>query len=135
MATNRRSVVKRDSKRLPHRIGTMGRVTDATQNNGRWWEGVGDDGVAQARDLLTMLHGLHGQRRLYDDLYTGLYEAQPPFWLIQMRAGAPIVQAASIMNSYTKARANIIRRCVDTAAAMLAKNPCEIRCQTDGASW
>jgi hypothetical protein len=82
-----------------------------------------------------MLFSLHGQRRLYDDLYTGLYEAQPPFWLIQMRAGAPIVQAASIMNSYTKARANIIRRCVDTAAAMLAKNPAEIRCQTDGASW
>ena len=135
MATSRRSIVKRDVKRLPHRIGTMGQVTDATQNNGRWWEGKGDDGVTQARDLLTMLHSLHGQRRLYDDLYTGLYEAQPPFWLIQMRAGAPIVQAASIMNSYTKARANIIRRCVDTAAAMLAKNPCEIRCQTDGASW
>lgn len=131
----KRQLVKRAVQRLPHRISTMGKMSDAGDNGGRWWESEGDAGVAQARDLLTMLHSLHGQRRLYDDLYTGLYEAQPPFWLIQMRAGAPIVQAASIMNSYTKARANIIRRCVDTAAAMLAKNPAEIRCQTDGASW
>ena len=132
----RRQLIKRGVSRLPHRIGTMGQVSVAGDNDGRWWEKETPEArAAQARDLLTMLFGLHGQRRLYDDLYTGLYEAQPPFWLIQMRAGAPIVQAASIMNSYTKARANIIRRCVDTAAAMLAKNPAEIRCQTDGASW
>jgi hypothetical protein len=131
----KRSVVKRGVQRLPHRISTMGQAVDPSADSGRWWEAEGDAGVAQARSLLSTLHSLHGQRRLYDDLYTGLYEAQPPFWLIQMRAGAPIVQAASIMNSYTKARANIIRRCVDTAAAMLAKNPAEIRCQTDGASW
>lgn len=135
MATERRQLVKRGVSKLPHRIGTMGSGFDVTVNNGRWWEAEGDAGVAQARGLMAMLFNQHGQRRLYDDLYVGLYEAQPPFWLIQMRAGAPIVQAASIMNSYTKARANIIRRCVDTAAAMLAKNPAEIRCHTDGASW
>ena len=93
MATKRR-LVQRDVKRLPHRIGTMGKISDLSQNNGRWWESKGDDGVAAARDLLALWFNGHGQRRLYDDLYTGLYEAQPPFWLVQMRSGAPIVQAA-----------------------------------------
>jgi hypothetical protein len=131
----RRNLIKRGVSRLPHPVGTLGSVADAAVNNGRWWEAKGDEGVSQVRSLLNTLHSLHNQRRLYDDLYTGLYEAQPPFWLVQMRTGSPLIQASNAMNSYTKARANIIRRCVDTAAAMLSKNPAEIRCHTDGASW
>ena len=136
MSRERRQLVKRDVYRLPHRIGTMGTGTDPLRNQGRWWEAAGDEGAAAARDVVNILHQTHGVRHMMDALFVGLYEGQPPYWLGSMAPRSPLlVQSALTMDAYTKARANLIRRCIDTGASMLAKNPAEIRCETDGASW
>ena len=127
----------RQVSRLPHRVGTMTRDYDALSDHGRWWEAdTEDERAAQARDVIRTLQGMHGGRHLYDSLYTGLYENQPPYWVGVLQPQAPgLVQFGSSVSTFTRSRVNVIRRCVDTAASMLAKNPAEIRCETDGASW
>lgn len=133
---SRKLVQGRQRYRLPHRMGTMGSGADTLRGHGRFWEQPGDAGVACARDVVTTLHQTHGVRHMMDALFVGLYEGQPPYWLGSMAPRSPLlVQSALTMDAYTKARANLIRRCVDTGASMLAKNPAEIRCETDGASW
>jgi hypothetical protein len=123
--------------RLPHKIGTMAREFDATTDHGRWWEEPDEDSRASAlRNVTKVIQGMHAGRYLYDSLYTGLYENQPPYWVGVMQPQAPgLVQFGSSVTSMTRSRVNVLRRCVDTAASMLAKNPAEIRCETDGASW
>jgi hypothetical protein len=129
-------LIKRQTYRLPHKVGTMGAKSESLADAGRWWKIEGDAGAAAARQWIDCIYTTHGQRHLMDALFTGLYEGQPPYWLGAMAPRSPLlVQSSLTMDSYTKARANLIRRCIDTAASMLSKNPADIRVETDGASW
>lgn len=127
-------LVDRPVVKLPHTVRTKGSVADASKDF-RYWEIPGEDGVKAAQELIRSYKAAHRQRTLFDQLFRGLYDAQLPYWVVAARQGSAIVQAAALMTSYTRARANIIRRCVDTAGSMLLRSRTELRCETDGASW
>lgn len=140
----KRSIVKgRRVMRLDHRAGTMGDEEKSLKEHGRWWDIKGPEGAddpdaatAEMRRVVDGLRSQHGVRFMLDSLFVGLYEGQPPHWLGAMSpASSLLVTSSSTMDAFTKARANLIRRCIDTAASMLVKQPTEIRCLTNGASW
>ena len=123
--------------RMPHSTGTTAANGDAMGNHGRWWDIEDEDKArACALDCWRLLISCHTTRLLKDALHQALYDGEPPYWLGSMVPGSPLLyQASSTIDGYTKARANVIRRCVDTAAAMIAKNMIQISCLTDGGSW
>jgi hypothetical protein len=132
-----RRLIPRKVMKLDHTATTStGQGSDPTRNHGRWWEAEGDDGVAAARDVATVVFAMHGPRNMRDALAVGLYENEPPYWLGAAMPNSPLlVQTSSAMDAFTKARANLLRRCIDTAASMLVKQPSEIRCLTTGGAW
>lgn len=123
--------------RMPHSTGTTAANGDAMGNHGRWWDIEDEDKArACALDCWRLLISCHTTRLLKDALHQALYDGEPPYWLGSMVPGSPLLyQASSTIDGYTKARANVIRRCVDTAASMIAKNVVQISCLTDGGSW
>lgn len=131
-----RRLVPRKIMKMPHSAGTT-TESNPTRNNGRWWE-VEDpkERAAAARDWATVIFSMHEPRNMRDSLAIGLYENEPPYWLGAAMPNSPLlVQTSSAMDAFTKARANLLRRCIDTAASMLVKQPSEIRCVTSGAEW
>ena len=127
----------RKTMRLPYRMDGTGGKQDAMQDHGRWWAlKDANDARAMAWNCYDLLYATHTTRNARDALHTGLYEGEPPLWLGSLVPGSPLLyQASSTMDGYTKARANLIRRCVDTGVSMIAKNIIEIRCVTDGGAW
>jgi hypothetical protein len=136
MSSKRRPVIKRRTMRLPHPATTVGDETHRPLDDGRWWDQAGEEAVAAARDETTMVFAEHGARNMRDSLAVGLYENEPPYWLGAALPNSPLlVQTSSTVDAFTKARANLLRRCIGTAASMLVKQPTEIRCVTNGAAW
>jgi hypothetical protein len=130
-----RKLIKRQVVRLPHRMGTMGDLSNAVDGL-HWWAYAGDTAVSAARRWVTVLQSAHAVRRMQDAMYVGLYEGQPPYWLGTLTSISPLLSNSVLtLDSYQRGRCNLVGRCIDTAQAMLAKNPADVRCETDGASW
>ena len=132
-----RRLIPRKVMKLTHPAATTGNGSDPTRNRGRWWEAEDAEArAAAARDVATVIFSMHTPRNIRDSLATGLYENEPPYWLGATAPNSPLlVQTSSAMDAFTKARANLLRRCIDTAASMLVKQPSEIRCLTSGGAW
>lgn len=133
----RRKLPGRPTARLPYRMTGNADAIDPMSSGGRWWELKDSESArGMAWNCYNLLYGCHTGRNLRDSLHVALYDGEPPFWLGTIVPGSPLLyQATSTMDGYTKARANLMRRCVDTAVAFVAKNVIETRCVTDGGSW
>jgi hypothetical protein len=111
--------------------------TDVTAIGGRWWDKKDErDARDMAWSWYQTVSAYCGPRNMRDALCVGLYDGDPPTWLGSVVPNSPLLYVSSkSIDSRTRVKANLIRRCMDTAASFIAKNVIEIRCVTDGGSW
>jgi hypothetical protein len=132
----RRKFPGRQTLRLPYRMEGNNGKNDVNITGGRWWEKREDDALSAAWSWYTTVSAYCNARNTRDALCVGLYDGEPPAWLGTVMPSSPLLAVHSkSVDHRTRARANLIRRCMDTAVAFVAKNVIEIRCVTDGGSW
>jgi hypothetical protein len=123
---------------LPWRMDGKGGEAEATGDHGRWWAEEDEDKARSiALGCFRQLAAQMGNIHFRSALHTALYEGEEPPWLgALLPSASPLFYSSSSPRSNgTRARANLIRRCIDTGVATVGKNVVEVRCVTNGGSW
>lgn len=124
----------RHSKRRQIEMKTPAGAQRNSASDGNWWSMDNEDHRGDSLwHTLGVLEAHHMQRHMYDALYVGMHEGQPPYWLGRMSSVAGLQLAAEVTQS--RPAMNVIRQVIETAASQLAKSSSEVRALTSGGTW